>query len=327
MNDNFIAWREKETIGYEPSEHRSFRGLAYNGALCEYQLIELSAEEKMSINRLPDKVKELYRSWSYAEAAVGVIFFTVVLLVAWVFTRGVPESKLLALHPRELVSIPAILLSNFFHKDFTHLFGNLLFFVPLGFWVFKQEGMRGFLGILVGMLVAGVATWVFGERVSSTVGFSGAVFACVGILLVRSIRESVLQTVVFLVLLYFFLEDSLFETIRPTVSTEKGNISWLGHLGGLIGGMMVQIRSIQIALEMLHKQDHITEEEFITIANRIGESGELFFGEPKSIFGESGKTEEQDTETPQDKTEETLQAKTEETSEKGNDNSNNRITP
>ncbi len=258
----------------------------------------------MNTKKLPDKVKEFYRGCSYQEATGMVVFFVVILLAAWFFTKGFPESRLLTLHPRRLASIPAILFSHFFHKDLRHLLTNLLAFVPLGLWVFKREGVRGVFGVLLGMLVAGCTIWLFGQKGTTVAGFSSAVFACVGILLVRSIRESVVETVILLVVLYFFLEESLFETIRPTLSTEAGNISWIGHLGGLMGGMMAQIRSLQIALEMLYKQGQVTEEEFNVIAARIDKSGELFYGEIK-------KEEERKTETP------------------GNDsdNSNDRVTP
>lgn len=224
----------------------------------------------MKTKKLPDEIKSFYRPCLPATAFAVVTFFVLILLVCWYFTGGVPRSELFALIPRQWLSLPAIVLSNFFHINFLHLLNNLIYFVPLGFFVFKQEGLfRGVEGIFTGMIVAGTAVWLFGGENTVHVGFSGAVLACVGILLVRSIRESVIQTVVLLALLYIFLENVLFETIRPTAHTEKHHISWLGHLGGLIGGMMAQIRSLPIALEMLYKQGYFTEKEFVTFATRI----------------------------------------------------------
>ena len=68
------------------------------------------------------------------------------------------------------------------------------------------------------------------------------------------------------------MEFSLFDTLRP--SAEAGNISWRAHLGGVIGGMASQIRSLPIALELLYKAGKVTKEEFIVIANRIHEDEE-----------------------------------------------------
>lgn len=249
----------------------------------------------MKIENLPEKLRALYRPISYSEAFATVIVFVMILLTAWYFTEGVPESKLLAVHPREWKSLPAILLFNFFHLDATHLINNLIFFVPLGVWTFKQEGARGVIGIFIGMLVAGAAVWLFGEGEtfkwifgqsnSVTVGFSGAVFACVGVLLVRSLRESMIQTIILLVLAYSFLE---LNTIQPSEDTEAYNISWLCHLGGLMGGMMAQIRSLEVALEMLYKQGLLTEKEFVSIATRIDASGAILY---ESKTGSEAQTE------------------------------------
>lgn len=191
-----------------------------------------------------------------------------VLIVIWMFF-GTPKNLFTGVHPRKLLSIPAILFSSFFHLSKPHLVENLIFFIPLGFLVFKLEGMRGVVGIFVGMLGGGVAVWLFGTHGSMSAGFSGAVFACWGILFVSVIRRDYRWVVVFLFLSYMFLEQSLFETIRPTASAKAGNISWLGHLGGLIGGMASQIRSLPVALELLYKEGKVTKEEFIVIANRI----------------------------------------------------------
>ncbi|MGI9310612.1 MAG: rhomboid family intramembrane serine protease [bacterium] len=215
------------------------------------------------------EIRDFYRGFSNAEAFGTMLFFIIVLWLAWFFTRGFPESRLLILHPRTISSIPAIFTSNFFHLSFPHLFGNLLFFVPLGFLVLKFEGLRGMLGILTGMLIGGFVVWWFGTEGTVYGGFSRAVMACWGILFVWVIRQSLPLTVGFLILSYFFMEFSLFETIRPTAHTASNNISWLGHLGGLIGGMAYQVRSLAIALEMLYKADKVSEEEFMAISVRI----------------------------------------------------------
>lgn len=222
----------------------------------------LSTEEVNAINQLH------FRGWTVKESFFVVAAFVGVLGAVW-FIFGKPANIFTAVRPREFLSIPAIFLSNFFHFGISHLIDNLIMFVPLGFFVFKLEGLRGFMGIFVGMLIAGLSIWIFGNSGSASAGFSGAVMACWGILFVSVIRRDYRLVVVFLVLSYLLMESTLFETIRPSAYAESGNISWLGHLGGIIGGMASQIRSLPIALELLYKTGMVTDEEFIAIANRI----------------------------------------------------------
>ena len=217
---------------------------------------------------LADTDKLNFHGFSIKESIFTVAAFVVVLSLVWVIFKE-PDSMFTAVYPWEWRSIPAILFSNFFHWDKSHLINNLIAFVPLGFFAVKLEGLRGLVGIFLGMLVAGAAVWLFGSSGSESAGFSGAVMACWGILFVSVIRRDYRLVVIFLFLSYMFMEFELFETLRPTAYTKENNIGWIGHLGGVIGGMASQIRSLPIALELLYKEGKVTKEEFITIANRI----------------------------------------------------------
>ena len=228
-------------------------------------------KEDLPIEKLNEEDQFDFVRWSVTESIFATATFVVVLFLVWTIF-GPPSSVYTAVHPRDLISIPAILLSNFFHFSKSHLISNLVAFVPLGFLAIKLEGFRGFVGIFLGMLVAGAAVWLFGSEQSASAGFSGAVMACWGILFVSVIRRNYFLVVIFLVLSYVFMETDLFETLRPTAHTKENNIGWIGHLGGVIGGMASQIRSLPVALELLYKEGKVTKEEFIAIAGRINKS-------------------------------------------------------
>lgn len=232
------------------------------------------SENKTSNQHPPDDMKMFFRGWSHKESAFAVAGFVLLLSVLHYYV-GAPENRLLALHPRSFTSIPAIFFSNFFHGNNLHLIGNLTAFIVLGFFVFNTEGLRGLLGIFAGMIGAGVAVWLFDDGNLRTIGFSGAVMACWGIVFVSLLRRDYRWLAVFLVLSYLLMGFALFETIRPTEYTESQHISWLGHLGGLLGGMASQIRSPFIALEILYNNKKVTDAEFMTIAARMLKNEEI----------------------------------------------------
>ena len=249
--------------------------------------------ENLPLEELADEGHMYFRGFSVIISIVWVAVFATVLIVT---LSMLDKPDWAMVHPQTISFIPAILLSNFFHSDWNHLRGNLILFVPLGFLVLNFEGFRGLVGIFWGMLIAGVAIWVFGEEGTRTIGFSGAVMACWGILLISLIRRDYRVVAIFLFLSYMFMEYSLFETLRPTASTEANNTSWLSHLGGVIGGMASQIRSLPVALELLYKDGKVTKEEFIAIATRISASTNVEdLTEPVDESGDDFQEEDKDT--------------------------------
>ncbi|MGR3913866.1 MAG: rhomboid family intramembrane serine protease [Gammaproteobacteria bacterium] len=218
---------------------------------------------------MPADVMAFYAGMTRRDACICVAFFAAALTGLFLLSGGFPRSRLLVVYPREIISIPAMFLGNFFHLNLAHLISNLAVFIPFGFWMFRQEGARGLASLLIGMCVSGALVWAVAPPGSVSAGFSGAVFACLGILLIRSLRTSVLQTVILVLVIGLMLDTDFFETIRPTAYAQKNQISWLAHLGGLLGGMGAQIRSLHVALEMLYKQRKVSEAEFIMIATRI----------------------------------------------------------
>ena len=199
--------------------------------------------------------------------------------------------KFIAVYPRDPWSIPAIILSNFFHSDTGHLISNLMFFWVFGLWAFKQEKSEVLQGILYGAVFAGVATWLFGTAGSVHLGFSGVVFALVGILIISSIRIGCITIIVFMCLAVYIglivsggaptlwpsdLTNQYADilsylrgapTLWPSDFTE--GVPWLGHLGGLIGGMYSQIKSPRHALRILAEKELVTPKEAKAINSRM----------------------------------------------------------
>ncbi len=119
--------------------------------------------------------------------------------------------------------------SAFTHVEVWHIGFNMLALWVLGPQLELALGRIRFLALyLLSGLAGGAAVYWFSSETSSTVGASGAVFGLMGALLVIAykVRGDVQQILVWL-------------GINAVLTFTISNISWQGHLGGLLGGMAI----------------------------------------------------------------------------------------
>ncbi|MBT3232492.1 MAG: rhomboid family intramembrane serine protease [Calditrichaeota bacterium] len=200
-----------------------------------------------------------------------MIFLGIVSFVLWKLWDyfGKIENPWLVIQPKNLESITAIITSNFLHVSFEHMVGNLLIFWIFGFFALTLEGTRAIKGMIFGVLFCGVAHFIFGDKGTMYLGFSGVVFALIGTVFISSIRSRNIFLIAAACGGIFFLGSNFFDTIRPTEFASINRISWLGHLTGFIGGVWYQVNNKSISLENLLKQDIINAEEYLELEDRI----------------------------------------------------------
>jgi membrane associated rhomboid family serine protease len=219
-------------------------------------------------NQTAKKEYLTYHQMSLLGAISTALLISIALAFIW-FKFGHVSNHWLVIYPRDPKSLTAIITSNFLHGSKEHLYSNLIIFIPTGIWALKQEGWRAVYGMFMGVIFAGIATWIYGTRGSAHLGFSGVVFSLYGILLISSIRR---LNIILLLILFIFLQwlgSSFFDALRPTEFTDINHLSWIGHLGGFVGGIWSQLNDSSIALETLLKNEDITPEEYNLIAGRI----------------------------------------------------------
>ncbi len=122
-----------------------------------------------------------------------------------------------------------LMTSAFTHIEIWHIGFNMLALWVLGPQLELALGRIRFLALyLLSALAGGAAVYWFSAETSSTVGASGAVFGLMGALLVIAykMRADVQQILVWL-------------GINAVLTFTISNISWQGHLGGLLGGMVI----------------------------------------------------------------------------------------
>jgi membrane associated rhomboid family serine protease len=135
--------------------------------------------------------------------------------------------------PRSITHLPDIFTAPFLHFSWDHIEGNSgpLFIFGL---LAAYRGVVKFLGVtLVVAITSGMAVWLFQGSNELTVGASGLIFGYFGYVLARGlIDRSTFDSLVAVVmgLSYYYL-------LTIAIPGAPGGVSWIGHLGGLIGGL------------------------------------------------------------------------------------------
>jgi membrane associated rhomboid family serine protease len=135
--------------------------------------------------------------------------------------------------PRSFEGLKGILFSPIIHKDFNHLINNSIPIIVLGSSLIYFYPEIKFKLISWLYFTSGILLWGIG-RESFHIGASGFIYALAGFiffsgLMKKNKRLSALSLVV------VFIYGSMFWGLLPT----HENVSWEGHLSGLITGLII----------------------------------------------------------------------------------------
>jgi membrane associated rhomboid family serine protease len=171
-----------------------------------------------------------------ARRAFFVMFGFLCLL--WViqlgnWADGNALARQFGVRPHQLTSLPELFTSPLLHFGWAHLESNSGPLFVFGFLA-AYRGVRKFLGLtLLIAVTSGLAVWVFQSGDSLTVGASGLVFGYFGYVVLRGIFDRhLIDTLIGLV-----MAASFAYLLFGAVPGAPGGVSWLGHLGGLLGGL------------------------------------------------------------------------------------------
>jgi membrane associated rhomboid family serine protease len=164
-----------------------------------------------------------------------VIINIVVYLAINIATySGTSIVEYLALSRSTVMAEPwTILTSMFTHMDFMHLLANMITLYFYGSFLNRITGARAFLWIYFGGgLLSALAVLLLSHPMSFTIGASGAIFALGGALavLVPMIKVFIFPIPVPMPLWVAILIGFLLLAFIP-------DVSWQGHLGGLLFGL------------------------------------------------------------------------------------------
>jgi membrane associated rhomboid family serine protease len=139
-----------------------------------------------------------------------------------------------AIIPRRPSGLDGIVFAPFVHLSWAHIYGNSIPLLLTGTFVLAT-GARRFIGVTVLVaLTSGLAVWLFGD--GPTLGASGVIFGYLGFLFMRGLVEHSWWTLGVAV-----LTGLLFGIALSGVVPGDPLISWQGHLGGFLGGLIAAV--------------------------------------------------------------------------------------
>ncbi len=135
--------------------------------------------------------------------------------------------------PRTVDGLRGILFAPFLHASFNHLLSNTVPFVVLGWLVMLRDSRHFGRVTLAAMLGSGLLSWTLGAPGSVHIGASGVIFGYLGFLMLSGWYARTFGSVL-LSIGVTAAWGGLALGVLPTVP----GVSWQGHLGGFIGGIL-----------------------------------------------------------------------------------------
>ena len=139
----------------------------------------------------------------------------------------------LGIRPRTLNGLPGIFFSPFLHADLKHLGSNILPLFVMACMVSALDAKRFLSTTMLLVFIAGMFTWIFSPS-GVVIGASGLVFAYWSFLIANGISTKNWKSLLFALLTILLFGALLFSLFRF-----QAGVSWVGHVGGVIAGLIV----------------------------------------------------------------------------------------
>lgn len=135
--------------------------------------------------------------------------------------------------PRTSDGLLGILAAPFLHVNAAHLIANTISFLLFGWLVMLRDRRHFGVVTLMAMLGSGLLSWTLGAPGSVHIGASGVVFGYFGFLLLAGFYARSAGSILLSLAVAVLWGGTVFGVLPGTPG-----VSWQGHLGGFIGGVL-----------------------------------------------------------------------------------------
>jgi membrane associated rhomboid family serine protease len=161
-----------------------------------------------------------------------IAFVLLLWIVFWMEIRFGFRWNDFGVYPRTFSGLRGVLFSPFIHGSVQHLYHNSTPLLVLSMALFYFYRAIAWPIILYGILASGTLTWMIGSS-AYHIGASGLIYVLMSFLLFKGIFSKHYRLTA-LSLVVVFLYGSMLWYVFPI----KENMSWEGHLSGLIVGFI-----------------------------------------------------------------------------------------
>ncbi len=187
-----------------------------------------------------------------------ILFVLIIWAVFWFEVRFGYTFNSFGVYPRTLTGLRGIVFSPFIHSNIEHLYHNTIPLFVLSTALFYFYRTISWKIIFYGILLSGFLTWCIG-RPANHIGVSGLIYVLMSFTLFKGILARHYRLLA-LSLLIIFLYGGMIWYVFPI----KENMSWEGHLSGLIVGLFFAIifrKSISKPKKYVWEQDDYNEDD------------------------------------------------------------------
>ena len=126
-----------------------------------------------------------------------------------------------------------IITCAFLHGGLYHLLMNMMSLYNIGTYVEERLGDPKYLLVVFGsILTSGMAVVTLSPSGSLTIGFSGVIFGLFGAFTSIMIKSGAIRNQAVMTTILRMLVPNIVISLMP-------GVSWQGHLGGLLGGLLI----------------------------------------------------------------------------------------
>src|SRR6201997_4225772 len=172
------------------------------------------------------------RKFRDALIVMGAFLAVIWILQVFNWADGYRLDTEFGILPEHVSRLGDIFTAPFLHFSWQHIEGNSLPLFVLGVLAAYRSIARFLLVTLIVAVTSGLAVWLFQSSNELTVGASGLIFGYFGYVVVRGfVDRNLVDIGVGLV------AGVLYWTILTVAIPGTPGVSWIGHLGGLVGGV------------------------------------------------------------------------------------------